>query len=309
MVTYGSIVCSTLAIAFDLFVIARLVCHTELSKCTKKYASRRIGLLHSTNTYIHLLGILLMLLFMSIQTLDGDYNDPYGKPPPWYCHLFPYLMSLFAAGVYGSCFLQALFRLWRIVMPNRAVFQSLSFHLHLIIAHWLVIGLLLLPIYSRSIYLPADYFCFTPFDDRWAAAYIALVTAVVPVAGIVILYVKIVVHVKRQPRRNKQWRRTQRDLGVIRRILFLMMIILQTSGSGIILWISTFFDQRLHAVFYRLLRLLIILCMIVCSVTLLMTSPQLKRALRTTAKKNRSQQQADVTADEPTPFETLLLSD
>ncbi len=170
----------------------------------------------------------------------------------------------------------------------------------------------LLPIFPRSIYISSDNFCLTPFDDRWSAAYISLITAVLPVIGIFILYIKIVIYMKYHLQSKKQWRRIKREILIIRRILFLVIIILQTSSTGIILWILTFFDKRLHPIFYRLLRFLMILCMIICSITLLMVSPQLKRAIRLNRQRKntviRQQTISSNNMEEITPLETLSVS-
>jgi hypothetical protein len=282
-----SILLSSLAIIFNLILVIFLIHHGQFTKHSNKNNSRRIGLLHSVNTYIHLIGILSTLLIMCIRTLIGDlYEKEYSIS--WKCHFLAYLICLFAAGVYGSCFLQAIFRYWRVILPSLSLFQKLSFHIRLILSHWILIIILLLPVIPRSIYIPSDHFCFSPFDDRWTAVYISLITAIIPVIGIFILYIKIIIYMKHHLQTKRQWRRVKRDISVIRRILLLVIIILQTSSTGIILWILTFFNNRLHSIFYRLLRFSIIICMIICGITLLMVSPQLKRALRLNHRKYKS---------------------
>ncbi|CAF3756973.1 unnamed protein product [Rotaria sordida] len=291
-IIFIAILLSSIAIIFNFIIIIVLIRHGKFIKCSKKHHSRRIGLVHSINTYIHLIGILSTLIIMCIRTLYGDLNREKRDKRiiSWYCHFLAYLLSLFGAGVYGSCFLQALYRFWRIVTPNRDFFQNLYFHIQLILGHWAFIIILLLPIRSRSVYISSDHFCLSPFDDRWTAAYISLITAIIPVTGILILYIKIVIYMKKNLQTKKQWRRVKRDISTIRRILVLVIIILQTSSTGIILWILTFFYKSLHPLFYRLLRLLIILCMIICSITLLMLSPQLKRAFRSSNRKQLKKQ-------------------
>ncbi|CAF4581214.1 unnamed protein product [Rotaria sp. Silwood1] len=277
----------SIAIMFNFIIIIYLIRHGKFAKYSKKQRSRRVGLLHSINTYIHLIGLLATLVIMCIRTLYGDlYQEKRGENfISWHCHFLGYLMSLFGAGVYGSCFLQALYRFWRIITPNRDLFQNLCFHIHLILVHWIFIITLLIPILSRSVYISSDHFCLSPFNDRWTAAYISLITAVIPVTGIFILYIKIVIHMKHNLQTKKQWRRMKRDISTIRRILLLVLIILQTSSTGIILWILTFFYKSFHPLFYRLLRFLMILCMLICSITLLMVSPELKRAFQSSSHK------------------------
>ncbi|CAF2911787.1 unnamed protein product [Rotaria sp. Silwood2] len=315
-IIFIAILFGSIGIIFNFVIIIILIRHGKFTKCSKKHHSRRIGLLHSINTYIHLIGILSTLITMCIRTLYGDlYQEKRNENfVSWHCHLLGFLMSLFGAGVYGSCFLQALYRFWRIVIPNRDLFQNLYFHIQLILAHWLFIIVLLLPILSRSIYISSDHFCLSPFHDRWTAAYISLITAVIPVTGILVLYIKIVIYMKYKLQTKKQWRRIKRDISTIRRVLLLVIIILQTSSTGIILWILTFFYKSLHPLFYRLLRFLMILCMIICSVTLLMVSPQLKRAFRSSSHKQLQIRYASkkhmplTNIEEITPIENLSIS-
>jgi hypothetical protein len=230
---------------------------------------------------------------MCIRTLYGDLylKKQDENSISWHCHFLGYLLSLFGGGVYGSCFLQAIFRFWRIIISSRGLFQNLSFHILFIFTHWIFLIILLLPILSRSIYISSDHFCLSPFDDRWTAAYISLITAIIPVTGIFIVYIKIGIYMKNHLQTRKQRKRMRNDILIIRRIFFLVVIILQTSSTGIILWILTFFNQRLHLLFYRFLRFLLILCMIMCSITLLILSPQLKRALRLNTRKHSIQNQ------------------
>ncbi|CAF1420709.1 unnamed protein product [Adineta steineri] len=111
-----AILSSSLGILFNFILILILIHYGKFTKYSNKNNSRRIGLVHSINTYIHLIGILWTLLLMCIQTFYSDlYGEKYDENfIPWHCHILAYFMTTFAAGVYGSCFLQALFRFWRI---------------------------------------------------------------------------------------------------------------------------------------------------------------------------------------------------
>lgn len=281
------IVLCIIVILFDIIIIMVLFRYAKLTKHSKRIHSRRVGILHSINTYIHLIGILSTLLMMSIRTLYGDLNR--GKinesSITWDCYFIAYLMVVFAAGVYGSFFLQALYRFCRIILPHRLNFQSLYFHMQLILTHWLIIIVMILPIIVRITYIPYDYFCFNPFDDRLTATYISVVTVVIPVIGIFIIYIRILVYMKNHLQTRKQMKRIRRDVLIVRRVLLLVIIILQTSTTGIILWILTMFDKRLHKLFYRLLRFSTTLCMIICSIALLILSPQLKQAFHSNKTK------------------------
>lgn len=257
----------------------------------RSFSSGRIGLLHSVNTYVHLIGVLITLLLMCIRTLSGDlHGTTYGETDaPWHCYLLAYCMSLFAAGVYGSCFLQALFRYWRIVLSSRTDLQKVSLHVGLIAGHWIFIALSLLPAFRSYVYIVSDHICLTPADDIVAAAYTATVVTVVPVTGLLILYVKIIRYLKHFSYNRRLRRRIRRDVFLIRRILILVIIIVQTSSSGIVLWLFVLIDRRFLSLFYRQLRFVIIVCMVICSVALFAVSPHLNSAARSRPRKPREQ--------------------
>ena len=277
-----TVVLSGVGLLFDVIMLILLSRKQKFMRQAEKSIGRRIGLLHSTNTYIHLTGILLSLFFMSFRTLLGDLDqlDRAFMTSSWHCNFLSYFLSLSAGGVYGSCFLQAIFRFCRVIIPHQRSFQKLPFHTRLIAAHWMLIAILLLPVIPRSVYIPHDYFCITPNEDRTIGTYIVFITVLIPVTGIVIIYLKIVHYVRCHSRSIRRGKRNQRDLLMVRRTLILVIVIFQTSCSALVLWVFTIFDQRLQQTFYRLLRLIITLCMIIFSLALWLVSPQLKGIFR-----------------------------
>ena len=303
---------SSVGILFNLLLLIIFLYRLLSMKRVSKSSSRQIGLLHTMNTYVHLTGILSTLLIMCLRTFYGDFYSSTRDSMviAWHCHFLSYLFSFFGAGVYGSCFLQAIFRYWRIMFSQRIqLLQKPLFHLLLIVMHWILVSLLIFPTIFRSIYIPSDHVCVIPFDDRWTAAYIASIVTLLPVTGIFILYIKIILYMKNRFQTRKKRKRMRNDLSTIRRIFFLVMIILQTSSAGVILWILTFFQENLHRLFYRLLRLLVILCMLICSMALLFLSPQLRRILRTSQQQHRAKKRpiSSTNTDEPTPSRSAQL--
>ena len=281
---------SSVGILFDLSLLIIFIHRLRTFEHSNKNSSHRIGLLHTINTYINLIGILSTLLSTCLQTLHGDvyFNAQHRSSISWHCHLLSYLFTLFGAGVYGSCFLHTLFRYWRIMHHPRILLQNPIFHLLLIFIHWILISLLLIPTIPRSSYIPSDHVCLIPFDDRYTAAYISSIVTVLPVSGIFLLYMKIILYMKHHFQTRQERKRTRHDRSMIRRIFILVIMIFQTSSTGVILWILTFFQENLHRLFYRLLRLLVILCMLICSMALLFLSPQLRRIVRSKQRKHRA---------------------
>jgi hypothetical protein len=283
--TIITIILACLTIILDVAVLWRLIFYNKLRKRCTRSTCRRIGLLHSMNTYIHIIGESTIFLIMSSRTLYGDLRF-YNKeeiPPSWHCRLLNYLMSMFAAGIYGSCFLQSLFRFWRIIKPHERLYRTLLFHFRLIVLHWILIIILSIPVWYRSVYISSENFCLNRFTDTWSSVYISVVSVAIPVFSIIIVYVKILMYMKHNWQSRKRLRRMKREILTIKRILLLVIVLLSTSGAAVVLWLLMFIQKHMHPLSYRLLCFMVETGMLICSVTLLIVSPQLKRALQSTS--------------------------
>jgi hypothetical protein len=75
----------------------------------------------------------------------------------------------------------------------------------------------------------------------------------------------------------------KRDVLTIKRIFLLVIVLLSTSSAGVILWLLMFIQKHMHPLSYRLLCFMVEIGMLICSITLLIVSPQLKRALQSTS--------------------------
>lgn len=267
--------CIAMLVNFSLLII--FIHRLRSMEQSRRSTSHRIGLYHTMNTYIHLIGILITIFLMELRIFYKDFylKDQSSSLSSWDCYLLSHLFSFFAGGVYGSCFLHAIFRYCRIMHSNRRL-QNPTCHFLLILIHWFLLNLLLFPTLFRSNYIPVEHLCFIPIDDRYTTAYLALIITIIPVSGTTIFYIKIIRFMKHRRERK----RLKNDAFTIRRIFFLIFTIFQTSSAGIFLWISTFFQENLHQLFYRLFLLLIILCMFIVSIGLLFVSPQLRQILK-----------------------------
>ncbi len=279
--TIVTMILTSFTILFDCTIIFRLIYSGKLKKRYSKSSSRRLGLLHSINTYIHIIGETSIFLLMSSRTLYGDFylNPSEEISPSWHCRLLNCLMSMFASGIYGSCFLQSLFRYCRVMKPHQSLYRKFSFHCRLIILHWILIIILSIPIWFRSVYLSSENFCLNRFTDTYSSIYISITSVVIPVSLIIIVYVKLVLYIKNNWQSRKRWRRMKRDISVIKRIILLVFVLLNVSTAAIILWLLMFIQQYLHPLSYRILCFIIGISMPICSITLLIVSPQLRRSL------------------------------
>lgn len=289
--TIITIILTCLTILLDTTIIFHLISYIKFTRRYSKCTSRRIGLLHSINTYIHIIGETSIFLLMSIRTLYGDLHivDKKEFSPSWHCRLLNVLMSMFASGIYGSCFLQSLFRFWRIMKPEERLYRKISFHFRLIYFHWILILIFSIPVWFRSVYLSKENFCLNHFTDTYSSIYISITSVCIPVLSIIYIYFRIVLYMKHNWQSRKRWRRMKKDISTIKRIILLIFVLLNVSGAAIILWLLMFIQKRLHPLSYRLLCFIIAISMFICSITLLIVSPQLKRTLRITNSYNREQ--------------------
>ena len=288
--TIATVALASFIIVLDISIFLRLLYYRKHSKGTSTSFSRSVGLMHSINTYIHLLGNTTVFLLMSSRTLVGDGSKLSDKLilASWHCRLLNCSMAMFSAGIYGSCFLQALFRFWRITQSSQSRLTNYAFHCQLIVFHWLWIGLLAVPVWFRSVYVVEENYCFNPFIDPWSSVYISSTSVGIPLVALILIYVKIVLFIKRNSRAPRRWRRIQRDVNIIRRILVLVLVLLCTSSGVVILWISVYVQKRMHPLSYRWFCFMIVIGMLVCSVTLVLVSPQLRRALRSLRQHSKS---------------------
>ena len=273
-----SIYIDCIAMIVNLSLLIIFIHRLRSMEQSRKSTSHRIGLYHTMNTYIHLIGILITIFLMELRIFHKDFylKDQSSSSLSWECYPLNHLFSFFAGGVYGSCFLHAIFRYCRIIFSNHRRLQNPTFHFLLILIHWFLLNLLLLPTLFRSNYIPLEHLCLIPIDDRYTTAYLLSIIIIIPVTGTTIFYIKIIRFMKHRRERK----RIRNDVVTIRRIFFLMLTIFQTSSAGIVLWISTFFQKHLHQLFYRLFLLSMILCMFIVSIALLLVSPQLRKILK-----------------------------
>ena len=283
VLTILTLVFAWFTIAVDIFILSAMICSGHLKNSFSKSSSRRIGILHSMNSYVHLLGNTLLFLFISLRTLFTESSSDHETKLPlsqWHCRLLNYLICIFTAGIFGSCFCQSLFRFWRLTQPNQSRFRKFSFHLRLMIGHWLLILLLSVPLWFRSVSVSSENFCVNQMDDIWPLVYVSCTSLIIPIVSIIIVYAKIILFIKNHSRKPHQSTHVKRDVPVIRRILLLICVLLSTSSVVIILWFLATVHRNLHPLAYRLFSLLSVIGMLMYSITFLIAFPQVRRALR-----------------------------
>ncbi|UJR32049.1 hypothetical protein I4U23_019516 [Adineta vaga] len=290
-----SIILAFLNVLFISIVLFRLIFRDKFQRSNSKNINRRIGILYSIDTYIHIIGETCITLIMVSRTLYSDiyYIEKKEDLPSWHCRLLNYFVSMFASGIYGSCFLQALFRFWRIMTPHKSRYRTFKFHFQLVIMHWICISLISIPVWFRAIYLSTENYCFNRFSETWMSIYISITSVAIPISGIIVVYLKIVMYMKHTWQTRKRWKQMERDLLMIKRMLLLVIVLSNTSGAAVLLWLLMAIQKRLHPLSYRLLCFIIIIGLIICSITLLVVSPQLKRALQLRSFRHHHRQKND----------------
>lgn len=254
---------------FDIFVLCRLTCsHPSHSQSTNS-SSRRIGLLHSKSTYIHLVGNTVIFLFIALRSPTNEHV--------WFCHVLNYFLTLFTAGIYGSSFCQSLFRYWRITQPNQSVLRQYSFHQHLTILKWFLLICLSLPICLRSIWIRSHR---PYFGDLWSVAYIALVGIIPSVIGNFIIYTKVIVFLQDHSQSKLRLKRNHRNASIIRRISILLLTLLASSVTMVIIGPLSVLQPRFSQLSSRFVAVIVEMNMFICSLVFVVVSPQLRRMIK-----------------------------
>src|SRR5271154_7409114 len=90
-----------------------------------------------------------------------------------FCYAWGLLYDLFQCSIYHSYYLQAIFRLCRVVFYKKKSLLSRSLFIMFIIGQWsITIAVLLPPVFlDWYVRLPTDKFCLVPYTDIGAESY------------------------------------------------------------------------------------------------------------------------------------------
>lgn len=243
------------------------------------------------NTYISIIFSCLTICDMLSRTLYGhlypnvNFND-------WWCYVRAYLLQMALASIYFSYLLQAIYRFFRVVMFKYRQLQKFRFILQLIILQWLAVALLFLPLPLLNLfhYLPTDFYCQTPLTHIFATFYSVAIIYYIPMLTTGIFYTILIYYVKHSNHLTNQENRqrsNQRDLLVLRRIIYVVSLLLILFLPTSILWIDYMRTGYLHPLIYHFEWLSFSVLLTIVSVISTFVTPQLHQLMMMLWRKHR----------------------
>ena len=190
---------------------------------------RTVPMLLVGNSY--LIGIIFGISIFSIN-LFRLINDLYHRTSAdIFCNFRGYMSYATCSILNFSFCLQAIYRFLRIIYPRRLIFQSWKFQFFLICSTW-IFGIVYPMIFlftNEIIYNLENQICQLPLRLSFLIIYMANSAYIIPVSLTMIIYLKLVYHVRKMTRRVipvNTLDRARRDLKMLRRTVILVSILI-----------------------------------------------------------------------------------
>ena len=201
-----------------------------------------------------------------------------------------YLVSTCSLAICLSYVLQAVYRLYRIVFTinnhTHHRFLFLHYWLFLIVAQWLLALILCLPfllVNQFIAYIPfSESYCVVTYRNIIASIYGSFTIYVIPVSIIASLYGYIFLFVRRSQRGTTldRQRQNQRDLTVIKRIMFTVNGLIFAGLPAIVLWILYLISGNLiEPLIYQVTWLSILVCIILENLLLIYFTTEIRHVI------------------------------
>ncbi|CAF4153795.1 unnamed protein product [Adineta steineri] len=206
-----------------------------------------------------------------------------------FCCVWGLLYDMFQCSIYHSYYLQAFYRLCRVVFYKKKSLVSYSFFIMLVIGQWSFTIIILLPPFFLNWYaqLPYDQYCLVPYTHAMAEMYHILILQLIPLMCITSTYIWITVFVRYLSRTpsivlaTNQRQRNIRDLTVIKRIVILISILIALRFPSIIFMIYAVVVGQLYPLTFGIVGLITSVCMIFMGIMIVYITPQLRKNLCT----------------------------
>lgn len=256
---------------FLLIIIIGMKYHREL---------RDISLMLTYNTCVAALLATLVVCVMTSSNLSNGFLILNLR----FCSIWGFLYDLFQCSIYHSYYLQAFYRLCRVVFYKKKSLLAHSLFLTLIFSQWSITFLILLPpiFLNWYIHLPTESYCLVPYTNLIAEIYHILVIYMIPLVCIAVIYVWITTFIRRSSAiasvrlGASQRQRNTRDLTIIRRIVILISVLALLRFPTIILTIYAIIHSEAYTYTYSIVGLITSLCMIFIGLMMIKITPQLR---------------------------------
>jgi hypothetical protein len=185
------------------------------------------------NIYVSLFIGCAMSLDIYCYTLYGHLYVNVSFDGPW-CYIKAYLFYVSGCGFFYSYFLQAIYRLCRIVFYTKPALQTYKLYVYGIIVQWLLSFLQVIPVLVLGTfeYLPYDYHCQIPIQNIRGLIIGLSLVHLIPVSLTTACYIYTMMYIRKYSaivKSVRQQANDSRDALVLRRIFVLLGVII---GSG-----------------------------------------------------------------------------
>ncbi len=222
-----------LSLVFLFIIILDKTCHTVPMMLIAN--SCLVQLVYSCN-----------LFGMTLFTLQNDLRQIYFYNS--YCIFQGYILYMATGIQMYSYFLQALYCYITIVYPTRLFYQSARFQGFLICSTWICGIIYPIPIVftGQIIYNVDDQICQMPIHLSFLIIFNAFYLYLIPLTGMILIYFKVVRYVREMSKRIiliNTLVRAQRQLRMVRRIIYLVLGILILGIPYIVFIFMSFFNS------------------------------------------------------------------
>jgi hypothetical protein len=201
-----------------------------------------------------------------------------------FCCIWGLFYDIFECSVYHSYYLQAFYRLCRVVFYKKKSLLSHSLFMMLIIGQWSITILILLPPICLSWYvrLPTDEYCLVPYTNLLAESYHIVMIYMIPLIFITTVYIWIATFIRYSSHASSiilainQRQRNLRDLTVIKRIIILISVLVALRFPTVIFMIYAVIVGHLYRFTFSIVGLITSVCMIFIGLMMIQITPQLR---------------------------------
>ncbi|CAF1430147.1 unnamed protein product [Adineta ricciae] len=202
-----------------------------------------------------------------------------------FCYVWGLFYDICECSVYFSYCLQGFYRLCRVVFYKKKFLVSHYLYIVLIICQWTLVLILLVPPIFIKWYarLSTEYYCLIPYTYIGPEVYHILVLYLIPLGCLGTVYVWITTNIRNISRTPNlaieaiQRQRNQRDLVVIKRILFLLSILIVLRFPTVIFMVYGIVVGSLYPLTYAIVGITTSMCLIVIGFITIKTTTELEK--------------------------------
>jgi hypothetical protein len=202
-----------------------------------------------------------------------------------FCVIWGLLYDIFECLIYHSYYLQAFYRLCRVVFYKKKVLLSYSLYIILVFGQWLITIIILLPPVFLNWYtkLPTEQYCLVPYTDLIAEVYHIVILYAIPLLSIAIAYLWIAKYIRTSSRTStmvlgtQKRRQNQRDLTVTKRIIILVSLLIALRFPTIIFMIYAISVGHLYPLTFGIVGLITSSCLIFIGLITIYITPELRK--------------------------------